>query len=202
MRFVFGSSGMLAQQIENGAPYDLFLSADEALVHGLAAHGRVQPASVTAYATGRLGLWSAEQRLKSVEELSDARFRIIAIANPRHAPYGAAAQALLTSLGLWTGLQPRLVLAENVRQAYEFAATGNADAALASWTLLHDKPGALQLSASLHPPIRQSGAIVTSTARAAEARAFLAFLIAPSGQAILQAGGLYPPGMAPASPGH
>jgi molybdate transport system substrate-binding protein len=197
LQFVFGSSGMLARQIENGAPYDLFLCANEQLVAELATHKHLIPDSITAYATGRLGIWAARGTPESLAALLDPKIRLIAIANPRHAPYGAAARALLERAGLWTRLQPKIVLAENVRQAYEYARTGNADAVITSWTLLNSESGAKLLPASGHPPIRQSGGVVTGTGRESQARSFLSYLLSPAGQSILQAGGLFAP-LAPA----
>ena len=196
VRFTFGSSGMLARQIENGAPYDVFLSADEKLVGGLAAQGKLVRASVSTYATGRLGLWSAKETPTGIGALPDSRVRLIAIANPQHAPYGAAARAMLERASLWTRLQPKIVLAENVRQAYEYASTGNADVVITSWTLLWDKPGAKLLPSDGHPPIRQSGGVVTGSAHEGQARAFLRFLLSLDGQSILRAGGLFPPAAA------
>lgn len=196
MQFTFGSSGMLARQVENGAPYDLFLCANDQLIQDLAAQGKLIPGSVAAYATGRLGLWSARQRPADLGALLQPGIRLIAIANPHHAPYGVAARSLLESAGLWTRLQPKIVLAENVRQAYEYASSGNADAVLTAWTLLWDKPGAKLLSGSGQPPIRQSGAIVAGTGHEAQARAFMRFLLGASGQSILRAHGLFPPAVA------
>jgi molybdate transport system substrate-binding protein len=151
------------------------------------------PASVAAYATGQLGMWSAHATPASLAALTDSKVRLVAIANPQHAPYGAAARALLERAGLWARLQPKIVLAENVRQAYEYAHTGNADVVITSWTLLKDEPGAKLLPESGHPPIRQSGGIVAGTQRETQARAFLRFLLSPAGQSILRAGGLFPP---------
>jgi molybdate transport system substrate-binding protein len=193
IRFVFGSSGMLTRQIENGAPYDVFLCANEQFVHDLTAQKHLIPASVAAYATGRLGLWSSHGTPASLAALADSKIRLIAIANPQHAPYGAAARALLERAGLWTLLQPKIVLAENVRQAYEYARTDNADVVITSWTLLKDEPGAKLLPENGHPPIRQSGGVVAGTQRETQARAFLRFLLSPAGQSILRAGGLFPP---------
>ncbi len=193
IRFTFGSSGMLARQIENGAPYDVFLSADEKLVQNLAGRGKLIRGSAATYATGRLGLWSAKSTPADVHALLDSGIRVVAIANPQHAPYGAAARAMLERAGLWTRLQPKIVLAENVRQAYEFASTGNADAVITAWTLLWDKPGAKLLPDGGYPPIRQSGGVVTGTGHESQAQAFLRFLLSPAGQSILRAGGLFPP---------
>ncbi|MGD0578575.1 MAG: molybdate ABC transporter substrate-binding protein [Bryobacteraceae bacterium] len=199
VRFIFGSSGMLARQIENGALYDVYLSANEQFVQQLAASGRLLNDTLACYATGRLGLWSSRAPVPDLRALTGGNIRLIAIPNPQHAPYGAAAVALLQRLGLWPKLQPKAVFAENVRQAFEYAATGNADAVITAWTLLSGRPGAKLLPDTSHPPIRQSGGVVKGTAREARARAFLRFLLAPAGQAILRAGGLYPPPAAPAA---
>ncbi len=193
VRFVFGSSGMLGQQIENGAPYDLFLCANEKIVRDLAEKERLVPDSVTAYATGRLGLWGARGTPSGLAALADPAVRMIAIANPEHAPYGAAARAMLERAGLWNSLQPKIVLAENVRQAYEYAHTRNADVVITSWTLLKAEPGAKLLPENDYPSIRQFTGVVKGAQHESEARSFLRFLLGTSGQAILQAGGLFPP---------
>lgn len=193
VRFSFGSSGMLARQVENGAPFDVYLSANEQFVQQLATSSKLLKDSLACYASGRLGLWSARAPVPDLQALASANYRLIAIPNPEHAPYGAAAIAMLQRLGLWPKLQPKAVFAEDVRQAFEYAATGNADAVITAWTLLRGKPGAKLLSAAGHPPIRQSGGVVRGSAQEARARAFLRFLLAPAGQAILRAGGLDPP---------
>lgn len=189
-RFSLGSSGMLARQIANGAPYDLYLSANEGFVKELMDAGQLDPATVRHYATGRLGLWSASGKVKTIKDLEATK--LIAMANPKHAPYGMAAEELLKREGSFGQLQSKLVLAENVRQAYEFARTGNADAVVTSWTMLFDKGGIL-LPDSGHKPIRQSGGVVKRSKNQEGARRFLAFLTGPKGQEILQAGGLFPP---------
>lgn len=193
LRFVFGSSGMLARQIENGAPYDAFLCANDQIVQDLAAHKHLIPESVAAYATGRLGLWGPHGTPVNLAALINSQFRLVAIANPQHAPYGAAARTMLERAGLWTRLQPKILLAENVRQAYEYARTGNADAVITSWSLVKGERGAKLLPDSGHPPIRQSGGIVTGSHRELQARSLLRFLLSPAGQKILQAGGLFAP---------
>ncbi|MBE0658340.1 MAG: molybdate ABC transporter substrate-binding protein [Bryobacteraceae bacterium] len=190
VRFSLGSSGMLARQIANGAPFDAYLSANEGFVRELTASGDLDALTVKNYATGRLGLWSANGKVKTISDLY--ALRSVAIANPKHAPYGMAADEMLRQESSFGQLQAKLVLAENVRQAFEFARTGNADAVITSWTLLHDKGGIL-LPDSGHKPIRQSGGVVKGSKNQAAARRFIEFLTGPKGQAILQAGGLFPP---------
>ncbi len=183
---------MLARQIENGAPFDVFLSANESFVQSLAQSGHLLSGSITPYATGRLGLWSAAGNIKSIKDLTSSSVRHIAIPNPRHAPYGAAAEQALRKLGLWDSLSGRLVLGENVRQAFEFARSGNADAVITSWTMVFDKGGIL-LPDTDHPPIRQSGGIVRGTGHEQQARALLQYLASPAGRQLLARFGLFPP---------
>src|SRR5579884_3270567 len=123
-----GASGILRQQIENGAPYDVFLSANEQYVRDLAAAGVIDPSSVRIYALGRLGLWSRDSRFRDVSQLQRPDLVHLAIANPEHAPYGAAARDFLQRRGIWDAVRSRVVYGENVRQALQFAETGNADA--------------------------------------------------------------------------
>ncbi len=190
LRFSFGSSGMLAKQIANGAPFDVFLSANEQFVDEVERSGFVFQKQRTVYALGRLGLWSRSRGVNALEDLLAPGVRHLAIPNPKHAPYGVAARELLQAAGLWKGLEAKLVYGENVRQAFEFASTGNADAVLTAWTLVHDKGG--KLLPARHAPLRQSAAVLTASRRRPDAARFMEFLISPAGQAILQAGGLSP----------
>lgn len=191
MTWSFGSSGLLARQIRSGAPFDLYLSANEQFVLELEKDGFLLPGSVRAYATGRVALWSASGTIRALKDLTRPEVRHIALPNPQHAPYGIAARAVLRKAGLWDQLQPKLVLAENVRQAFEFASTGNADAVLTSWTLLRDRGGVL-LPDKDHAPIRQSGGVVKGSRNARAAQAFLDLLASPTGRAILEKYGLSP----------
>lgn len=193
LRFVLGSSGLLTRQIEQGAPYDVFLSANEEFVRQLARAGRLEPDTVRTYAYGRLGLWSRSGRFRQIAGLLAPELRHLAIANPGHAPYGAAAQALLERQGLWAKLQPRVVYGENVRQALQYAESGNADAVLTAWSLVLTLPGAVLVPDSDYPPIRQAGGVVKGSAQEAEARRFLQLLLSAEGRRILTEGGLRPP---------
>ena len=188
-RFTFGSSGQLARQIEHGAPYELYLSANRAYAEQLVLGGKAKPEDLRPYATGRLALWSKSGRYKRLEDLLDPAVRHIAIANPNHAPYGQAARQALEKVGLWPRLQAKLVYAESVRQTIQFAESGNADATLTAWTFVHNRGGVL-LPAELHEPLTQYGAPVNGSA---SGRRLLAWLVGPEGQKLLQAGGLFPP---------
>jgi molybdate transport system substrate-binding protein len=189
LRFSFGASGMLAHQIENGAPYDVFLSADEKLIASLAASGYLLSGSVKVYAFGRLALWSKDGSIRRLEDLKGKRVKHVAIANPAYAPYGIAARELLKKQGFWDALRARIVYGENVRQAVQFAESGNADAVITAWSLLKDRGGIL-LPDSWHPPIRQAGGIVKETKNLEQARRFMDFLTGPQGRALLARYGL------------
>jgi molybdate transport system substrate-binding protein len=192
VRFVMGSSGQLAAQIRNGAPYDLFLSANLQYVRELEGTGHIVQGSGAVYATGRLGLWSRDGRITTLEALASDTVVHVAIANPGHAPYGVAAKQLLQGVGLWSRIEPKVVLAENVRQAYQFAERGNADAAILAWTLVHDK-GGVRLPDSRHDPILQAGGVVSRSARKAESEKLLKWLRSGAGRQILGRYGLFLP---------
>jgi molybdate transport system substrate-binding protein len=188
LRFTFGASGGLARQIASGAPYDVFLSADEAQIHELAAAGDLLPDSVVVYARGRIALWSKRGSIGSLASLLAPQILHVAIANPGHAPYGLAAKQALEKAGLWTKLEKKIVYGESVRQALEYAESGNAEAAITAWSLVVHRGGIL-LPADLHSPIRQAGGVVSSSKDPQSARAFLRFLMSPEGRRVLENGG-------------
>jgi molybdate transport system substrate-binding protein len=188
LRFTSGASGMLAQQIASGAPYDLFLSADEVRVKELVASGDLIKDTVVEYARGRLGLWSRGRRIGALGDLLAPAVLHIAIANPVHAPYGAAARQALEKSGLWPQLAGKIVYAETVRQALEYGESGNAEAAIVAWSLVSDRGGVL-LPANLHSPIRQTGAVVKTSKNQEAARYFLRFLTSPEGRRLLESHG-------------
>ena len=192
LTFTFASSGQLASQIEQGAPYDLYLSASEDYVRKLSGAGFIESSSVTVFARGRLGLWApGKAEPVKIRALSEAGYKKIAIANPAHAPYGLAAKQALVSAGVWEGLKPRLVLAENVRQALQFAETGNVDAVITAWSLVKERPGASALDIELHKEIRQTLGILTSSKNKANSRIFSKWLASEKGRALLVTAGFY-----------
>lgn len=176
---------MLARQIENGAPYDAYLSANERFVRDLAAQGRLDPKSVRVYALGRIATWS-----KRGTEIGAARR--IAIANPAHAPYGVAAKQALEKQGIWPAIESRVVYGENVRQALQFAESGNVEVAITAWSLVFDRGGIL-LAAELHAPIRQTAGVVAASGQRELAARLLDFLGGKAGQDLLARYGLFPP---------
>jgi molybdate transport system substrate-binding protein len=190
VRFTFTSSGLLAQQIANGAPYDVFLSADQKRVKELDAAGHLVEGTVVDYAEGRLGLWSKSGRFKKLEDLTDVPLLHLSIANPAHAPYGVAAKAALVRAGLWEKLKDRVVYGESVRGALQFAESGNAEATITAWALVVHRNGVI-VSSDLHAPILQSGAAV-KRGNVEGAKLFLKFLTGPAGQKLLLQSGFSP----------
>lgn len=187
---------MLARQIEQGAPFDVYLSASVSYVEELAKAGKIQPDSVTVYALGRLGIWAKKGQIREARELLQPGIRRIAMANPAHAPYGEAARDYLERAGIWAEIEPRIVYGENVRQAAQFAESGNADALVSSWALVRPMKGTL-VPASEHAPIRQAGGVVATSKRTREALRFLKMLGEPAAQALFREHGFDLP---PASP--
>ncbi len=187
LTFTLGSSGNLSKQIANGAPYDLFLSANLEYAQDLVKAGKAEVATVYAY--GQLGIYSTNTSIRTLQDLKDLRH--IAIANPAHAPYGVAAKQALESAGLWIALESKIVYGENVRQAFQYAESGNADAFLGSWTLIKDKGGIL-LPKENHRPITQAAVVMKASPNARQAKAILDFLRSPAGQKLLENAGLLP----------
>jgi molybdate transport system substrate-binding protein len=193
---VTGSSGNLAMQIRHGAPADLYLSANEALVDQLIELGAIDGASRTVYGVGRLALIGAagSPPPAAIESLGAADYRVIVIANPDHAPYGLAAREALTATGTWDGVASRLVFAENIVQAYQFVASGSADAGIVALSLVlaaGDRPYTL-IEDALHGPVRQTGGVIAARPGAPAAHDFLRFIAGPEGQEVLARYGFEP----------
>jgi molybdate transport system substrate-binding protein len=175
-----GSTGKFYAQIKSGAPFDVLLSADEETPRRLEAEKFAVPGSRFTYAVGRLALWSPKAQSMDQETLREGRFLRLAIANPRLAPYGAAAKETLQKLGLWDAVQPKLVQGENIAQAFQFVSSGNADLGFVALSQLRDSP---RISGShwlvperLHTPLRQDAALLRRGADNTAARAFLDYL--------------------------
>lgn len=193
---VYGSSGTLARQILDGAPFELFLSADEAFVDTLAAAGLTRGRG-TLYGVGRIVLFAPTgspldptQGLAGLARLVErGGTRRFAIANPAHAPYGRAAEAALRKQGLWTALQPSLVLGENVSQAAQFATTGNAVGGIIAYSLalapnLQGRGRYALIPADDHAPLRQR-MVLTAHAGPVATR-FYDYMQTPAARAILE----------------
>ncbi len=187
-----GSSGTFSAQIANGAPFDVFLSADVAYPKALIAGGHAQAASLTPYARGRIVLWSTTAGCdvtKGLTMLTDPAVRKIAIANPAHAPYGRAAQAALMAVGIWEVVQPKLVFGDNIAQAAHFVQTGNAQVGIVALSLVMGKIAPEQKSwweipENLYPPLDQAAVLTARGVENPAARLYLDFLSTPPARAV------------------
>jgi molybdate transport system substrate-binding protein len=191
-----GSTGKLYAQIAHGAPFEVFLAADAERPRRLEAEGLAVAGSRFPYALGRLALWSPQPgRVDPAGRvLAEGSFRHLAMANPKTAPYGAAARAVLERLGLWERLSPRVVQGEDVGQAYQFVASGGAELgflALAQIVAAGEEAGGSRwiVPTSLHPPIEQQAVLLARGADDPAAKAFLGFLRGPSGRALVERSG-------------
>lgn len=196
--FSFGSSGNLATQIENGAPIDLFASADEEQVQRLAAKGLVVPGSEQLYAVGRLALVTyrgSGLALTSPRDLLRPEVRQVSIANPDHAPYGRAAREALQSAGVWDQVRPKLVYGENVRQALQFVQTGNAEAGIVALSIAEaPEVSYVLVGESLYRPLRQTMAVIKGAQAGDLARDFAAFVDGEKGRRLMRRYGFLLPG--------
>jgi molybdate transport system substrate-binding protein len=185
----YSSTAQLAQQIDNGAPFDVFAAADTEHVDGLVKTGKVTAASRAVYARGQLALWIPKGDQMGVHELKDltnAKIRFIAIAQPSLAPYGDAAVEALRSAGLYDRLQPKFVYGNTINLAKQLASSGNADVCFTAYSLvLHESGTVIKVDPQLYKPIEQALAIVTASTRQADAQRFDEFLLGPEGRSIL-----------------
>jgi molybdate transport system substrate-binding protein len=188
--FMFGSTGMLMRQIENGAPVDLFAAANVSYVDQLEQKGLIIPDTKAVYARGRITLWTSNDspvRLQGITDLARPEVQRIAIANPDHAPYGLAAKQALQSAGIWERVQPKLVYGDNIRQTLQYAETGNVEVAIVSLSLSVPSNGRWTLiPEELHQPIDQGLAVIKDTKNEQAARAFAAFISSPQGKAVMK----------------
>ena len=194
--FSYGSTANLAEQLRNGAPFDVLAAADAEHVDQLIAEGLLDRSSRSVFAHGRLVLaWPAGStiELRSLQDLLDPAVGYVALANPEFAPYGRAARQALELSSLWTELQPRLIYAESIRDAGQLVASGNAAAGLlAASTAISLSMPSLVLPAELFDPIEHVAAARTQSENHQAALEFLAFLHSPQVATALEAFGLSP----------
>ncbi len=192
----FGSSGNLANQIRNGAPFDIFLSADTSYVRQLEQDGSTVPGSLYVYSVGRLVLWVARNspldlEKRGMEALLDPSVQKVAIANPAHAPYGRAAGAALKHFSLYDRVAPKFVLGENIAQAAQFVLSGNAEAgiialSLASAPEMAARGRSWQLPEDSYPRLEQAAVLLRNAKDPAAAQRFLEFLKSAESRDILR----------------
>ena len=204
LRLSFGSSGNFTRQIQEGAPFQLFMSADEDLVFRLADAGKTEDRG-TVYATGRIVLFTpngstvapdAEMRDLGAA-LKDGRLKRFAIGNPDHAPYGKRAEEALRKAGLWDSIHPRLVLGENIAQAAQFAVSGDAQGGIVAYSLvlspqLSGKGRYVLIPQDWHQPLRQRMVLLKGADESA--RAFYAYLQQPRAREVMRKYGFILPG--------
>ena len=187
--FSFGSTGMLTQQISNGAPIDLFAAAHISYIEQLEKQNLILPDTKAVYARGRITLWTTKEapfKPTRIEDLTRSEITRIAIANPDHAPYGLAARQALETAGIWDRVKPKLIFGDNIRQALQFAETGNVEVAILALSLSMPSNGQWVLvPQELHKPIDQGLAVIKTTKYEPEARRFASFINSPAGQTIL-----------------
>jgi molybdate transport system substrate-binding protein len=194
--FSFGSTGQLAKQISEGAPFDVFAAANVSFVDEVVKSGACRADTKALYARGRVVAWTdgKVQAVESLAALADPRYVKIALANPEHAPYGKAAMQALTAAGVLDKVQSKLVYGENVKQAMQFAQSGNAEVALVALSLAIVSEGGqyLTIDDTLHAPLDQ--ALVVCGAASPAARQFAELVSSPAGRTIMRRYGFLLPG--------
>jgi molybdate transport system substrate-binding protein len=203
VRLVCGSSGNFFAQIQNGASFDVYFSADVEYPRKLAARGLAAAPTLWVYGTGRIVLWAPagsplDLGKMGMKALLDPSVRRIAIANPAHAPYGRAAKAALESFKLYEQVRDKLVLGENISQTAQFVASGNAQVGILALSLacaptLKDNGTYWEIPVDSYPPLEQAAVIPTAAKDKTLARVFLDYVRTPEAQAILRHYGFKPP---------
>lgn len=199
----YGSSGNFLAQITEGAPFDVFFSADIAYPHQLEAAGLAAADSTRLYAEGRIVVWVRDASPIDVDDLGikavlDPAAERVAIANPEHAPYGRAAQSAMEAAGVWDQVQPRIVLGENISQTAQFVESGAADIGVIALSLAiapplcHEGRYAL-VPQDLHPAIDQGAVVLDAATDPAAAQTFLDFVLGPEGRTVLDRYGFLVP---------
>jgi molybdate transport system substrate-binding protein len=187
--FVFGSTGLLTRQIENGAPFDVFAAANQSYIDQLDQKGLIVPGTKTTYARGRITMWTTADsslKIEKIEDLAHPDVHRIAIANPDHAPYGLAARQALESAGIWETVRSKLVYADNIRQTLQFAETGNVEVAIVAVSLSMQSRGRwVLIPEGLHQPLDQGMGVIKGPRNEQAARAFSDFVNGAKGREIM-----------------
>jgi len=187
--FVFGSTGLLTRQIENGAPFDVFAAANESYIDQLQQKGLTVEGTKTIYGRGRITMWTMAEsalQLEKIEDLASPDVHRVAIANPDHAPYGMAAREALETAGIWQTVQPKLVYGDNIRQTLQFAETGNVEVAIVAVSLSAQNKGrCVLIPETLHKPLLQAMTVIKGTTNEDAARSFTDFVTGSQGREIL-----------------
>jgi molybdate transport system substrate-binding protein len=200
----YGSSGSFFAQLQNRAPFDIYFSADVSYPRHLEEAGLIQEGSLFVYAVGYIVVWTLRSSALDVENrgmqaLQDPGIRHIAIANPKHAPYGQAAEAALRSLGLHEKVQNKLVFGDNVAQTLQFIQSGAADVGIVALSLalapaVRGSGKYWQVPLDAYPRLEQGGAILANASNPGGAQVFRDFVLSPQGKDILRSYGFFLPG--------
>ncbi|TKS62662.1 MAG: molybdate ABC transporter substrate-binding protein [Nitrospira sp.] len=202
VRLTLGSSGNFFTQIQNGAPFDLYFSADIAYPRKLEEAGLTVPGSLYQYAVGRIVMWTGKEAhldlSKGLEILGEPTIRKIAIANPKHAPYGRAAVAAMEYAKVYDRVKDKLVLGENISQAAQFVESGAADVGIIALSLALAQPMQAvghywEIPVDVYPPIEQGAVILMGGKNQESAKAFLSFIQGAEGQTMMKRYGFVVP---------
>ena len=194
VKLSLGSSGNFYAQIQNGAPFDLYFSADIGYPKKLEEAGLTVPGSIYRYAVGRIVIWTAlESRInvaKGIDALKDPNIKKVAIANPKHAPYGRAAVAAMEHFKVYDQVKDRLVFGENISQAAQFIESGACEIGIIALSLavaptMKSKGTYWEIPSDAHPPLEQGAAILKSSKQQETAKHFLEFMRGKEGQEIM-----------------
>lgn len=187
--FSFASTAQIAQQAEHGAPFDVIAAADTEHIVELERMGLLVPGSRAIYAQGVLALWipaGAGAHIRGIKDLTSDKVKVIAVAKPELAPYGAAAVEAMKRAGVWDRVQAKVVYAENINMARQYGASGNADAVVTAYALVIHEAGTVQpVNPRLYPPIDQALGVLASSRKQAEARRLVEFILRGNGRTAL-----------------
>ena len=186
--FDFSSSGLLAKQIEQGAPFFLFAAANKSFVDQVVKSGKCDPATAGLYSRGRVVLWSKHGAPAKIEDVADPKYKRIGIANPDHAPYGKAAQQALQKAGIYDRVKDRLVLGENISATMTYAKEGSVDVAFVALSLAIATDANLYspVALDLHDPLEQTLVVCGKGAEADAARQLADFITGEAGRGIME----------------
>ncbi|HVN80027.1 MAG TPA: molybdate ABC transporter substrate-binding protein [Terriglobia bacterium] len=204
VKVTYGSSGNFYSQLSNQAPFDLFFSADISYPRKLSEQGLTRPRTEFLYAIGSIVIWVPRSSPIDVEQLKmealrHESVRHIAIANPKHAPYGKAAEAALRSLGIYEAVQPKLVFGENISQTFQFVQSGNAEIGIVALSLalapsVKDQGRYWKVPSDAYPCLEQGGVILKWVKNVEAAQSFRNFIMGSKGRPLLRRYGFYLPG--------
>ncbi|WP_035172068.1 molybdate ABC transporter substrate-binding protein [Caldanaerobius polysaccharolyticus] len=189
VQLIIGSSGTLAQQIESGAPFDVFASADLKYIDQLDDKGKMVHGTKKLYAQGRIALATKIEgslRVEKLDDLTNQEVKKIAIANPEHAPYGAAAQQALEKAGVWDKVKDKLVYGKNVEDTLSLVETGNADAGIVAVSIASKRVKLYPIDESLYTPLKQYIGVIKRAKEEDLAKRFVGYVVSGEGKSILK----------------